>query len=136
MLIDTNVWSELARPRPDERVLRFLDENRRPCFLSTIVLSEIEYGIAKATDPTHRRRLLAWFDTIHIWCADRILEPDQATAAVWGRLKASLEAQGRMIADMDLLIASQAIAAQMPLATRNVSDMARTGAVIVNPWEG
>lgn len=136
MLIDTNVWSELARPRPDERVLRFMDENRRPCFLSTIVLCEIEYGIAKATDPAHRRRLLTWFDTIHIWCEDRILKPDQATAAIWGRLKASLQARGEGIADMDLLIASQAIAAGMPLVTRNLSDMERTGAIIVNPWEG
>jgi toxin FitB len=135
VLIDTNVWSELARSKPDKRVLDFMAENRHPCFLSTIVLSEIEYGIAKAIDPAHRHRLLTWFDAIHIWCGDRILQPDQSTAAVWGRLKASLEVQGLVIADMDLLIASQAIAARMPLATRNVRHMARTGAIIVNPWE-
>jgi toxin FitB len=135
VLIDTNVWSELAKQKPDERVARFMDENRLPCFLSTIVLSEIEYGIAKATDPAHRRRLLTWFNAIHTWCEDRILEPDQATAAVWGKLKALLEARGQVIADMDLLIAAQAIAAGMPLVTRNVGHMARTGAIIVNPWE-
>ncbi len=135
MLIDTNVWSELAKPKPEKRVLDFMSENRCPCFLSTIVLSEIEYGIAKATDPAHRRRLLAWFDAINARCEDRILEPDQATAAIWGKLKASLESQGQVIADMDLLIASQAIAAGMPLATRNVGHMGRTGANIINPWD-
>lgn len=135
MLIDTNVWSELARPKPDQRVLDFMAENDRTCFLSTIVLSEIEYGIAKVSDPAHRRRLLTWFDAIHARCEDRILEPDQATAAIWGKLKASLEAQGQVIADMDLLIASQAIAAGVPLATRNVGHMERTGVLIINPWE-
>lgn len=136
VLIDTNVWSELAKPKPEQRVLDFIGENSRFCFLSTIVLSEIEYGIAKATDPAHRRRLLRWFDAIHARCEDRILAPDQATAAIWGKLKALLELRGETIADMDLLIASQAIAAGMPLATRNVSHMERTGAIIMNPWEG
>lgn len=135
MLIDTNVWSELAKPKPEQRVLDFIGENSRFCFLSTIVLSEIEFGIAKATDPA-RRRLLRWFDAIHARCGDRILEPDQATAAIWGKLKALLESRGEIIADMDLLIASQAIAAGMPLATRNVSHMERTGAIIMNPWDG
>jgi toxin FitB len=135
VLIDTNVWSEMAKPRPDERVNAFMIENGRSCFLSTIVLSEIEYGIAKAKDTAHRRKLLAWFAAIHVWCGDRILEPDQATAAIWGKLKASLETRGKIIADMDLLIASQAIAAGMPLVTRNLSDMERTGARIINPWE-
>jgi predicted nucleic acid-binding protein len=37
--------------------------------------------------------------------------------------------------EKSLNLASQAIAAGMPLVTRNVSDMARTGAVIINPWE-
>jgi toxin FitB len=134
VLIDTNVWSELAKLKPEKRVLDFMTENDRSCFLSTIVLSEIEYGIAKASDPAHRRRLLTWFDAIHIRCEGRILVPDETTAAVWGKLKAELERRGEVIADMDLFIASQAIAAGMPLATRNVTHMERTGAVIVNPW--
>jgi toxin FitB len=111
-----------------------MTENDRSCFLSTIVLSEIEYGIAKARDNAHRRRLLTWFDAIHTRCEGRMLLPDETTAAIWGKLKAELERRGQLIADLDLLIASQAIAAGMPLVTRNISDMTRTGAVIINPW--
>jgi toxin FitB len=136
VLIDTNVWSELAKPKPEKRVLDFMTENDRSCFLSTIVLSEIEYGIAKASDDSHRRRLLTWFDAIHARCKGRILLPDETTATIWGKLKAELERRGQLIADMDLLIASQAIAAGMPLVTRNVTHMERTGAFIVSPWEG
>lgn len=135
MLIDTNVWSELARPRPEPKVIAFLAANRAHCTLSTIVLAEMEYGIAKARDATHRSRLIAFRNRIETLFIDRIIMPDEPTAVVWGRLKAELERAGNKIADMDLLIASQAIAAGVPIVTRNISDMARTGAAIINPWE-
>ncbi|MGY4397945.1 putative nucleic acid-binding protein [Sphingomonas sp. UYAg733] len=135
MLIDTNIWIELARRRPEPKVIAFLAENSARCFLSTIVLAEIEYGIDSAPDPARRDRLIGFLDAILARCGDRVLSPDMATAVVWGKTKAGLEAIGQPIADIDLLIASQAIAAEMPLVTRNVSDMARTGAAIINPWD-
>ena len=135
VLIDTNVWSELTRARPEPKVSTFLVEHARRCFLSTIVLAEIEFGIAKASDPARRRCLIDWLDTILERCGDRVLMPDAVTATVWGKLKADLERKGEPIANLDLMIASQAIASAMPLVTRNTSDMARTGALIINPWE-
>jgi toxin FitB len=135
VLVDTNVWSELTRPRPEPRVAAFLAANVTGCFLSTIVMAEMEFGIAKDPSPARRVRRRDWVTDIASWCEGRVLAPGPDAAAVWGRLKAQLEASGTLIADMDLLIASQAIAAGMPLVTRNISDMARTGAVIINPWE-
>ena len=135
MLIDTNVWSELTRPRPDQRVVNFLAENEAEIHLSTIVLAEIEFGIAKASDPVRAERLLASRNDIVLRVADRILLPDFLTATVWGKLKAGLEGGGKPIADIDLLICAQAIAAGMPVVTRNVGHMARTGARIIDPWQ-
>ena len=135
MLIDTNVWSELTRPRPDERVVSFLAENESSLHLSTIVLAEIEFGIAKAPDPIRAQRLLKSRNDIVLRVADRILQPDFLLATVWGKLKAALEGQGEPIPDFDLLICAQAIAAAMPVVTRNGRHMARTGAHIINPWE-
>ena len=135
MLIDTNVWGELTRPRPDERVINFLAANESSLHLSTIVLAEIEFGIAKASDPIRAERLLGNRNDIVLRVADRILLPDFLTATVWGKLKAVLEGKGEPIPDFDLLICAQAIAAEMPVVTRNGRHMARTGALIVNPWE-
>ncbi len=135
MLIDNNVWSELVKPNSNPGVVRFIADNSRRMFLSVIVVAEIEFGIANAVDPAHKRRLGDWLENIIIRCEDRILTPDFEVAAVWGKLKAMLERRGEPIADMDLLIASQALAAGIPLVTRNVSDMARTGATIINPWD-
>jgi toxin FitB len=135
VLIDTNVWSELTRPRPDPNVADFLAENEPELYLSTIVLAEIEFGIAKAPDPIRAERLLENRNDIVLRVADRILQPDFMTATVWGKLKSGLAGKGEPIADFDLLICAQAIAADMPLVTRNVGHMARTGARIINPWE-
>ena len=135
MLIDTNVWGELTRPRPDERVVSFLADNESSLHLSTIVLAEIEFGIAKAPDPIRAKRLLESRNDIVLRVADRILQPDFLAATVWGKLKAALEGKGEPIPDLDLLICAQAIAVGMPVVTRNARHMARTGAHIINPWE-
>jgi predicted nucleic acid-binding protein len=135
VLIDTNVWSELTRPRPDENVVAFLAANESSLHLSTIVLAEIEFGIAKAADPVRSQRLLESRNAIVLRAADRILQPDFLTATVWGKLKAELDGKGAPIPDFDLMICAQAIAAGMPVVTRNAGHMARTGARIINPWE-
>jgi predicted nucleic acid-binding protein len=114
VLIDTNVWGELTRPRPDERVVEFL---------------------AKAPHPVRAKCLLESRNDIVLRVADRILFPDFLTTTVWGKLKAELDGKGDPIATFDLLICAQAIAAGMPVVTRNVGHMARTGARIINPWE-
>ncbi|MFA6219894.1 MAG: PIN domain-containing protein [Erythrobacter sp.] len=134
MLVDANVWSELVRPVPEPRVVDFLGRYRDSLFLSSIVVAEIEYGISNARDETRRSRLRNFLEDTIILCAGRILLPDFATAAVFGSMKARLRTEGLPIDDIDLLIAAQAIVAAMPLATRNVSHLERTGATIVNPW--
>lgn len=135
MLIDTNVWGELTRPKPNDRVVAFLSANEDRLHLSTIVLAEIEFGIAKTADPVRSLRLLDSRNDIVLRVTDRILFPDFLTCTVWGKLKAELNGKGEPIPDFDLLICAQAIAADMPVVTRNVGHMVRTGVIIINPWE-
>jgi toxin FitB len=134
VLIDTNVWGELTRPRPNEGALNFLIANEGSLHLSTLVLAEIEFGISKAPDPVRKARLMKSRDDIVLRVSGRILKPDFLSATIWGKLKATLEENGEPIPDFDLMICAQAIAAAMPVATRNAGHMARTGAVIINPW--
>jgi toxin FitB len=135
VLIDTNVWGELTRPKPEKRVVDFLIANEQRLYLSTIVLAEMEFGIAKASDPGRAQRLLESRNDAVLRVMDRILLPDFLTATIWGKLKAELDGKGKPIADFDLLLCAQAMAAEMPLVTRNVGHMARTGVAIINPWD-
>ena len=59
-LLDTNVISELVRPRPDPRVVRWMDTTDEELFfLSVLTLGEIRKGITVLTDPARnvRRKL-------------------------------------------------------------------------------
>jgi toxin FitB len=135
VLIDTNVWGELTRPRPDPKVIDFFVANEHRMYLSTLVLAEMEFGIAKASDPVRAGRLLESRNDAVLRVADRILQPDFLTATIWGKLKAALEGEGQPLPDFDLMICAQAMAAEMPVVTRNVGHMTRTGAIIINPWD-
>jgi len=54
-LLDTNVISELRRPRPKARVRSFVAGQRlEDLFVSTVTFAEIRYGIETVDDPIRR----------------------------------------------------------------------------------
>jgi toxin FitB len=134
VLIDTNVWSELARPRPNPNVEAWVAKHSNVCILSAIVFAEMQYGIALA-EPPRRDEVQAFVDTVLIRLTDGIAPFGAEAAQAWGTLRARLQQAGELIGERDMLIAAHAIALGVPLVTRDVLDMARTGATIINPWE-
>lgn len=133
MLIDTNVWSELSRKRPDEQVARWMREHFASCVLSSIVLGEILYGIALA-EGARRRDLQSFLDDLLNRLPNGIVDFDAGAAAAWGPLRARLKRTGQLIGERDMLIAAHALALDLPLVTRNADEMSRTGTNIINPW--
>jgi predicted nucleic acid-binding protein len=95
-LLDTNIPSELTRPRPAPQVERWLhhaDDDR--LFLSVISLSEILRGIHRLPDSRKRLQLEAWLDgTLRPWFEDRILPVTQPIAERLGRLAGERDARG------------------------------------------
>ena len=132
MLIDTNVWSELTRLQPNPAVLRWMAKNLDQCILSAIVVAEIRYGIALAVDAAVQGRLQQFLDDLLIQLP--VAAFDDAAAQAWGPLRADLQRRGMLIGERDMLIAAHALSLQTALVTRDVTDMARTGARIINPW--
>ena len=135
VLIDTNVWSELSRPRPDPHVIVWMGKNLAEWILSAIVFAEMQFGIAAAADAAKRRDLMAFRDDI-LKRIDGVITPFDARAAnSWGPLRAKLKREGKLIGERDMVIAAHAMSLGVPLVTRNVEEMGRTGATIINPWE-
>lgn len=133
VLIDANVWSELVRVRPDPNVAQWMRDNFDSCILSTIVLGEIRYGI-ELSEGARRQELEAFLNDVLIRLKTDIASFDEAAAHIWAPMRASLKRSGSLIGERDMLIAAQAMSLGVPLVTRNVSEMERTGAVIINPW--
>ena len=83
-MLDTNIVSELARPRPAPRVLTWLGEHEpASLFLTAITLGEIGVGARAHPDPARRAKLLDWCDGLQARLfQDRILPFDAAAARV------------------------------------------------------
>ena len=132
VLLDTNVVSELIRPRPDPNVVAFVGTQSEP-FISVVTVHELTYGAERAP-PARRAKLLAWIAALRSQFAGRIVAIGEDVAAEAGRLRAVAEAQGRPTEAVDALIAACAVARGAAVATRNGSDFEPMGVPVINPW--
>jgi predicted nucleic acid-binding protein len=135
-LLDTNVLSELIKPKPDAKVVQWIDgADEAILFLSVLTLGEVRNGIARLRLGSRRGRLEAWLQVdLRGRFQDRILPIDEAVADRWGAISAAAVAQGKPVPVIDGLIAATALHYDLILVTRNGSDVAGTGVAILNPW--
>ena len=137
-LLDTNIVSELVRPRPDPRVAQWLDStDEELLFLSVLTLGEIRKGITTLSDRARKTSLEAWLSgNLLARFEGRILPIDHAIADRWGQISGSLAAQGSPLAVIDGLLAATALHHNLTLVTRNTRDVARTRVEVFDPWTG
>ena len=133
ILVDTNVWSELNKRRGELRVVEWLGRNEPQLRLSVLVIAELRAGYENPRARPIRSKLERWLADLESTFADRIEPFDQRDAHVYGQLSAQ-RTVGKKVLDVQL--AAQALARDIPLATRNQRDMAWTGVRLINPWEG
>lgn len=136
LLLDTNVLSEVTRPAPDARVLKWLDRlDEDRSFISVVSIAEIRRGIALMDDGRKRDALAEWLATdLPERFEQRVLSVDAPVALAWGDLMGIAKRQGRGLSSMDGLIAATAIANDLTLATRNIRDFQDFGIKLLNPW--
>jgi predicted nucleic acid-binding protein len=135
-LIDTNIPSELTRPRPEARVAAWLesaDDGR--LYFSVVSLGEIVKGVSKLASGRKRNELEKWLETtLRPWFGVRILSVDELVARRWGALAAHSERKGRRLKVADGMIAATALVHDLTIVTRNVKDFAGLGVNVFNPW--
>ena len=138
-LLDTNVVSEMAKPRPDTNVVAWIDQRSREqarLYLSALTLAEIVRGVMRLDRRGARfARLWSWVRSdVTARFAGRILPFDADVAVTWGEMTAALP-RGVVVPTMDSLIAATARHYGLVLATRNVTDIQHLpGLVADNPW--
>jgi toxin FitB len=136
IILDTNVVSEGWKPKPDPKVIAWLDSlPRDTLFLCTPVLAELRYGVERLPQSARRTRMEAWIDHLETQLyRDRILPFDRSAAWEFGRLAAYRESRGRRMESMDLLIAAIASSRRAALATRDMSDFDDLGLDLIDPF--
>ena len=135
-LLDTNVISELVKPKPDSRVTAWVDSvDENLLYLSVLTLGEIRKGVALLQDASRRVTLEAWLDSeLALRFAHRILPIDQVVADRWGKMAARASMAKSPLPTIDGLLAATAADHDLTLVTRNIRDVAVTGVPVFNPW--
>jgi hypothetical protein len=128
--------SELARPAPDARVLKWVESAEESAlYLSVLTIGELEKGIARLPSSARRRKIERWVrEDLADRFAGRVLAVDAAVAEKWGQISGASAARGKPLPVIDALIAATGLVHGLVVVTRNVADLERCGAPCLNPW--
>lgn len=132
-LVDTDILSERTKPRPDAKVLAWMEANADAIYTSSHVIGELQTGIALLSEGSKKRALQAWLNRLVEGMEGRILNFNTSVATVWGRQEAEFSQKGCPMPMPDSFIAATARRHDLIIATRNVADYTRPGLKVVDP---
>jgi len=130
-LLDTNVVSELRRPRPHGAVLEWLrSTDDVDLHLSAVTLGELQAGIelTRAQDPRKAAELQRWLDAVEGQYS--VLAMDGRTFREWARL---MHGRSDTLYE-DAMVAATARVHGLTVVTRNVGDFRAFDVPLLNPF--
>lgn len=137
-LLDTNILSELRRPRPEPKVVAFvagcpLDR----LYISVVTLAEIRFGIELIAEPVRRAALNDWLThRVRPMFEGRILPLSEEVMLKWRLLVEEGRKSGHTFSQPDLMIAATALQHGLTVVTRDRTEYDRARAPVLDPWDG
>ena len=131
-LLDTNVVSELRKPKPHGAVLAWIrGVEDAQLFLSAVTLGEIQSGIeiTRQQDPDKAQAIEHWLNQLA--AAYNVLPMDAAAFRVWAKF---MHHQSNTVYE-DAMIAATARVNKLTVVTRNMADFKRFDVALLNPFQ-
>lgn len=135
-LLDTNVLSELRRPKPQRSVVEFVAaQPLDQLFISVVTLAEIRFGIQTTVDAERRAALDTWLDrTVRPMFGPRVLPVTEEVLFQWRLILENGRKSGHTFSEPDSLIAATAMCHEMTVVTRDRADFDRARVPVLDPW--
>lgn len=136
-LLDTNVLSELRRPKPQEKVVAFVASKPLDLlYVSAVTLAEIRFGIECVADATRRAELNDWLaHKMRPMFEQRVLPVSEDVMFKWRLLVEEGRKAGHTYSQPDPIIAATALQHGLTAVTRDTREFERARVPVVNPWE-
>ena len=128
-LLDTNICIYIMNERPVRVIKKFKKLELGEVGISTITVSELQYGVMKSTYPKENQQRFYQFIA-----PLEILAYDEMAAGVYGNIRFQLEKNGQPIGPLDLLIAAHALSQNLILVTNNDKEFKRIRSLKVENW--
>lgn len=136
IVLDTNVVSEAMKPRPDEAVLAWLNEQAaETLYLSSVTLAEWLFGIAALPAGKRKNSLTDALDGLLGLFEGRVLPFDVNAAKHYAELATIARKSGRGLPVPDGYIAAVAASRGFVVASRDTSPYEAGGLQVINPWK-
>ena len=136
-LLDTNILSELRKPKPEPKVVAFVGaQPLDSLYVSAVTFAEIRFGIELVADVHKRAALSDWLNLqLRPMFENRVLPVSEDAMFKWRLLVEEGRKAGHTFSQPDLIIAATALHHGLTIVSRDTGGYDRTGALLVNPWK-
>jgi tRNA(fMet)-specific endonuclease VapC len=128
-ILDTSICIALIREKPAALIGRLTALEPGEVGLSSITLAELIDGADKSARPEQNLAALEQF-----LLPLELVDFDGSAAAVYGKIRAGLEHDGKAIGSMDMLIAAHALSLNATLVTNNTKEFIRVKGLLLEDW--
>jgi len=135
-LLDTNILSELRRPKPEAKVVAFVAAQPLDLlYVSAVTFAEIRFGIERVDDATRRAELGDWLvHKVRPMFDQRTLPVGEDVMFKWRLLVEDGRKTRHTYSQPDLIIAATALHHGLTIVTRDTRDYERARVPVLNPW--
>lgn len=128
-MLDTDICSYIIRERPLQVLEHFKQVEMEQLCISVVTYAELIYGVEHSSSKKVNRVVIDDF-VQHL----TIVPWDEEAAEHYGNIRAYLQAEGKIIGSMDMMIAAHARSRKMTLVTNNDKHFKRVPKLTVENW--
>ena len=128
-MLDTNICIYLIKKKPEKVIRRLQEWSLSDVCVSSITLSELEYGVEKSERRDRNKIALAKF-----FAPIEVIAYDDLASVQYGKIRSYLEKNGMPIGALDIMIAAHALARGLVLVTNNEREFKRVPGLKMENW--
>ena len=135
-ILDTNIISELRRPKPEKKVAVFVrTQPLEALYVSVVTLAEVRFGIELLSDAIRRAELNEWLDhKVRPMFEQRVLAITEDIMLKWRLMVEEGRKVGHTFSQPDLIIAATAQHHGLTVVSRDTKKYTAARVAVFNPW--